>query len=90
MCQLCLDSIQEHWPDLTPTERSELLWGATCFPFGCGKQIATQVRELAEWTGRNLEKAMCLAEMKMDFAVVNNWRWIWPRQYVGVSDFDLR
>ena len=89
MCQQCLDACNKYWPHLTPEQRRELLWEATCFPFGCGGMVAEQLRKLAEQSGGDLKKALAIADQQMEFVIRNNHRWIWPMQYEGVSDFEL-
>lgn len=89
MCQQSLDVVKKYWPDLTRVGRSTLLHCATSYPFGSAAEVAQQVKDLAEWTGCNLSKAMDFADAETDFVVSNNWRWIWPRQYDGMSDFEF-
>ncbi len=89
MCQQCIDACNEYWPHLTTRERTNLLWGATCYGAGTGEQVATQLRDLAKWCGGSVAKALWFAEQEMDFCVQNNWRYLWPLQYAGVSDFDF-
>lgn len=85
MCQPCLDAFKKHWPDLTGKERVDLLLGATSYP--ASPDIAARLEYLAKWTGNDIEKALDLAALEMDFTVVNNWRYLWPSQFDGMSDF---
>lgn len=39
MCQKCLDSLKEIFPDATKKECSELLWEHTSYPFGGPEQV---------------------------------------------------
>jgi len=69
MCQQCLDAVQKHWPDLTPSEAHTLLWEATCFPFGRPEQIEAQVEILARRSRRNLGFALRIADWETDYGM---------------------
>ena len=68
MCDVCVDAVQQHWPDLTEHEQGSLLLGATCFPFGSAKQVEEELKRLAERTGCNLRAALALADAEMNTA----------------------
>ncbi len=89
MCQQCVDAVKRYWPDLPDDRYGDLLICATALPFGDADQVVKQVQEKAEQSRCNLGFAMSLADRENDFAVVNNWRWIWPLQYAEMSDSDF-
>ena len=61
MCQKCIDAVKKFWPDLPENQYSDLLWNITCFPFGDHNDVLSQVKEMAEKSGCNLDKAMAIA-----------------------------
>ena len=69
MCQRCLDAVKRHWPDLSETEQGILLWNATAFPFSGPETTEKQLKEMAERSGRDLGKAIALAEADMEAAM---------------------
>jgi len=68
MCQKCADAIKEYWPNLPEDKWGDLLMNCTCFPCGCGDDVAKQVKEMAEKSGQDLHKACCIACAEMDAA----------------------
>lgn len=69
MCQLCVDAIKEHWPDLPSDQYDKLLIDATSWPFGCGEEVAADVEEMARRSGCDLNRAINLAEEDLDKAM---------------------
>ena len=47
MCQKCLDSVKEHFPDLSEDEAGDLLMEFTAFPFGSHEYVDGQLAALA-------------------------------------------
>ncbi len=62
MCQKCLDAVKRYWPDLPKEDYGELLFSCTAFPFADLETTKQQIREMAEKSGRDLLKAMVIAE----------------------------
>lgn len=48
MCQLCVDAIKTHLPDLPEDEWFKYLIDFTCFPFGTGEEVAEQIKDLVD------------------------------------------
>ena len=65
MCQQCVDALKQYWPDLPESQWWTLLFGGTCFPFGSGEQTAAQLRELAEKSGCDMERALAIADSEI-------------------------
>jgi hypothetical protein len=61
MCPQCLAALDRYWPGLSDVERHLLLWNGTCYPCGSGEQTAAQLKDLAEKSGGDLEKALTIA-----------------------------
>ena len=66
MCQICKDALDKHWPNLSLKQRHDLLWFATAFPCINGEVVAEQLKDIAERSGNDFNKAMDLAERDMD------------------------
>lgn len=69
MCQKCVDAIKEYWPNLPEERWSDLLFNCTCYPCGDGDDVAKQVKEMAEKSGQDLNKACQIACDEMDEAM---------------------
>ena len=69
MCQQCLDACRKYWPDLNDRDRSTLLMGATPYPFGCGRETAARLKDMAEKSGCDLGVALAIACEELDAAV---------------------
>ena len=65
MCQQCLEAVKREYPALDTKETEELLWGATCFPFGTLEQVEQQVRDLKQNTDGSLGQALALADEEL-------------------------
>lgn len=48
MCQQCVTTTRELFPDLTNKERLDILWEYTEFPMGDPDRIVEQLHEYAE------------------------------------------
>jgi len=59
MCKECQDSLDKYFPHLTQQEKNDLLWSATCFPFG---SAAPQLREMHDAGIRTLDEALSFAK----------------------------
>lgn len=68
MCQKCTDAIKEYWPNLPEHKWSDLLMNCTCFPFGDHEQVAKHLKEMAEKSGQDLNRACQIACDEMDAA----------------------
>ena len=69
MCQICVDAIKKYWPDLPEDKWGDFLMSCTCYPAGCGEQVAEQVKEMAEKSGCDLKRAMGIANQEMEEAM---------------------
>ena len=69
MCQQCLDAVNRYWPDLSKEDCASLLWCCTAFPFADPDTVTRQVREMAEKSGRDLGKAMMIADEEVTEAM---------------------
>ena len=66
MCEECKNLIDQYYPDLSNGDQYELLFGATCFPFGGPESIEPQLKELIENTDGSLQAALCYANNQLD------------------------
>ena len=66
MCQQCVDVVTSHYGHLSAEDRAELLWSATCFPFGSPDQLEAQLIEMKAETDGTLEAAIDFAGRQMD------------------------
>lgn len=64
MCDKCVEAVKMYWPDLPLEQYPELLWGATCFPFGDHEMVANQVREMAGKAKCDLHVALAIADQE--------------------------
>lgn len=71
MCKKCDEAAQRHYPALSAEERWELLWGATCFPFGGPDMVEKQLIALKQTTDGSLGAALALADEETDAAMRN-------------------
>ena len=71
MCANCLTVTQRHYPDLSDSDISQLLWEATAFPFGSSELIEKQLIELRGNTDGTLGGAIAYANNKLDQAMAN-------------------
>ena len=62
MHQQFSDACNTHWPELSESERKELMWCCCGFPAGIGQPIEKQVLAVIEQSGRDLGEAMLTAE----------------------------
>ena len=69
VCDKCYKTAQRLFPDVPEESLTDLLWGATCFPFGSAEQITSQLQEMHNVGLVTLEDAMAYAERKMDKAM---------------------
>lgn len=66
MCEKCDRLINEYYPNLSDSDKYELLMGATCFPFCRPETLKIQLEELKEKTDGTLIAALCYADEQMD------------------------
>ena len=71
MCQRCIDAVKRHWPDLPEVDYHRLLWNCTAFPVAPPEVIEQQVREMAEKSGCDLDKAIVIADMELSEAMTH-------------------
>lgn len=89
MCQLCLDACNKYWPDLNNEERSTLLMGATSFPFASGEDTAAQLKDIAERSGCDLNKALAIVDEELEAAVAEAKKdGSWPSEDNGLGNYD--
>lgn len=61
MCEKCQELMDKYYPDLEQADQKELLFGATCFPFGPPELIEKQLIDLIENTDGSLGEALSYA-----------------------------
>ena len=66
MCELCVNAVAEHFPDLPEKEYSRFLFSTTCFPFGTAEQTIKMVEDLASKSGGDIQKACDIAALEFD------------------------
>ena len=69
MCQKCADAVCKWYPEFSEEDQGELLWGATCFPFGEPEDVDRRLQELRTHTDGTLSGAMQYAEAQQDRAM---------------------
>ncbi|MFW6183541.1 MAG: hypothetical protein ACOC8X_07075 [Chloroflexota bacterium] len=68
--QTYLDLVRQHFGDhVTVKEADHLLWNATGFPVYGDATVARQVKEAAERSGKDIERAVELAYEELDKAM---------------------
>ena len=80
MCQICLDSMQEIFPEVPEAELGDFLMAATCFPFGEGEDTRKQLLDLrARMTTNDYHECYAIAEADLDEEVAQAERdGVWP------------
>ena len=46
MCVKCVEAVREFFPAVAEKDYGELLYNATCYPFGGPEDVARQLREM--------------------------------------------
>jgi len=69
MCEKCVAAVKKYWPNLPEEKYPELLWNATCFPFGDHEMVARQVKEMAIEAKHDLDRALAIAGAEMTKAM---------------------
>ena len=65
MCQECVDLMGRYYPHLNEADSVDLLWSATCFPFGGPEDIEPQLKKLRKRTDGSLNAAKAFADTSM-------------------------
>jgi len=65
MCQECKNLVDRYYPHFTDAEKHDLLWSATCFPFGNPEDLEPQLRKLRKRTDGSLDAAKAFADTSM-------------------------
>lgn len=65
MCQGCIDVTNRYYPHLSDEEKCELLWSATCFPFGGPEHLEPQLKRLRKRTDGTVRGAQAFADRSM-------------------------
>ncbi len=65
MCEECQNLVDRYYPHFTDEDKMDLLWSATCFPFGFPEQLEPQLRELRRRTDGSLNAAKAFADTSM-------------------------
>jgi hypothetical protein len=66
MCQKCLDAVRRWFPEIGENDIGELLWGATCFPFGGPEQVEEQLRKMHDKGLTTADEAMAYSDSEME------------------------
>lgn len=69
MCQKCVDAVRQYYPQLPEKEWGNFLMGVTCFPFGCGEQVAEQLQRTKRNTDGSVGAAYAYADTEMTMAM---------------------
>jgi len=66
---ICSDPVRRYFPDIPDDKYSDFLFQTTAFPFDTAENIAEQVKEMAEKSGGDWQRAMAIADEEMDAAL---------------------
>jgi len=72
MCQECQELVDRYYPHLSDGDKLDLLWSATCFPFGGPEHIEPQLRKLRKRTDGSLNQAKGFADWSMQQNMKHN------------------
>jgi hypothetical protein len=71
MCDKCIEAAHRYFPKVKDSDIGDLLFSATCFPFGCAGDVERQLRNLSrrkKYDG-TLATAAAMADADMDRAM---------------------
>lgn len=69
MCQICVDAVKRHYPDVPDEEYGRFLMGTTCYPFGDGRLVEEQLVTAKRNTDGSIQAAYEYADMVMSCAM---------------------
>lgn len=61
-CQTCFEAAAECFPQLDIFEHYDILFGATCYPFGCVEHVRPQLEKLVAAGCKTAEECCALAD----------------------------
>jgi len=62
-----LDFVKQYFPDVrSAAEARDLLWGATCYPFGSEEMVVEQMKEMYLLSNGDVELAIAIAHERTD------------------------